>query len=127
MFSGHLLGIITPVLMIHTFGYESIVETGVLSRRLFRLWLAMLYICIVLQSLIIVGLRNHYTADVVVSAYVSPLLWNWYNGVMHPKDVLLNDDDDDMDGDEDSRVRWETAQSSMDQPLLLDSRRQSQV
>jgi hypothetical protein len=128
MFSGHLLGIVTPVLMIHKYGPESIVLTGLLSERTFRAWMAVLWVCVVLQGVIIVGLRNHYTADVVVSAYVTPLLWTWYNGVLHPHDVEAEDvraaatAQDELDEEEAAAVgreRWATvASSDLDAPLL---------
>ena len=83
MFSGHILGILTPTLMVHRFGPGAIVETGLLSQGLLSAWLCVLYACVIAQGFIIVTLRNHYTADIVVSGYVCPLLWNWCVVLVH--------------------------------------------
>jgi len=31
--------------------------------------------------------RNHYTMDVVISCYLTPLLWNWYINHFDPDEM----------------------------------------
>ncbi len=40
---------------------------------------ALLLALVLLQSLLIIMARHHYTIDVVVALYVMPLIWHWYS------------------------------------------------
>jgi hypothetical protein len=99
LFSGHLLGIVTPVMMIGKYGEDCYVQTGLLSYRVFYALLGSLWSLIIFQAILILMMRNHYTADIVVSAYVAPLLWNYYNTVIQPTDLDLDLDLDFADGE----------------------------
>lgn len=91
LFSGHVLGVVTPVLMVGKYGESVFVDSHIISRRLFRGILTVSWSLIFMQSALILMMRNHYTADIVVSLYVSPLLWDYYNTVLQPEDCILDD------------------------------------
>jgi len=91
MFSGHILGIVTPVLMVVKYGELVLVKTGLCSIRTMNAILGVLWLLIIFQGMLIVMMRNHYTSDIVVSTYVTPLLWNYYNTVIQPDDLHLPD------------------------------------
>ena len=44
---------------------------------------------IVIQGVFIVMERSHYTADVVVASYLTPLLWHFRNVGLFPYDVVV--------------------------------------
>ena len=88
MFSGHMLGILVPVLMIIHYGDECLVQNGYLSPVGLRVLVSFLFIMVVVQAILILTMRNHYTSDIVVSCYLTPLLWNYYVDVIYPTDVV---------------------------------------
>jgi hypothetical protein len=94
MFSGHILGIVTPVLMVGKYGEQCMVQTGLCSPRTFFIIMAILWSLIIFQATLILMMRNHYTSDIVVSGYVTPLLWNYYSTVIQPTDLELEDEPD---------------------------------
>jgi hypothetical protein len=88
MFSGHMLGIITPVLMIGHYGDAVLVKNGYISRFTFQCVIIFLIMMIIAQGFLIISMRNHYSSDVVVSCYITPLLWNFYVGYVYPDDAV---------------------------------------
>jgi hypothetical protein len=92
MFSGHILGVITPVLMVGKYGHDCFVKTGALPELVYKVFMGILWSLIGFQASLILMMRNHYTADVVVSFYVAPLLWFYYNDVLQPTDYIVPDD-----------------------------------
>ena len=95
MFSGHILGIVTPVMMVGKYGEKCLIETGLCSQRTFTFIMCIMWMLIIFQATLILMMRNHYTSDIVVSAYVTPLLWNYYCTVLQPNDLCLEQEDDD--------------------------------
>jgi hypothetical protein len=88
MFSGHMLSIISPVLMIGYYGNAVLIQNQYLSKPGFYGLMIILFTMIIGQGIIIVCSRNHYTSDIVVATYLTPLLWNFYVGALYPKDVI---------------------------------------
>ena len=99
MFSGHMLGIITPVLMVGKYGEQVLVHTGLCSLRVFYIIMTILWSLILFQAVLILMMRNHYTSDVVVSGYVTPLLWHYYNHVIQPSDLQVLEAEDVITSD----------------------------
>lgn len=91
MFSGHILGVVTPVLMVQKYGSAVFVRTQLVRAGVLTTVMAILWSLIVFQGCLILMMRNHYTSDVVVSSYVAPLLWVYYNDVIQPDDLYLDD------------------------------------
>ena len=73
-YSGHIFGIVTPSLIIAKYGLEAFQYSPAFHRRL----CVLLCLAVFLQGVFVIGRRNHYTADVVLAAYLTPMLWNFY-------------------------------------------------
>ena len=43
--------------------------------------------CAAIQLPFVTAARNHYTVDIVVACYTTPLLWYWHSTYWHPKDM----------------------------------------
>jgi len=86
MFSGHMLQMILFVLMIHRYGQKC----WVISRTQHRVVLAIVSLLCVAQSCVILMARHHYTSDIVVAFYVTPLLWYFYNNEIDKTDRTPN-------------------------------------
>ncbi|KAH3757395.1 Phosphatidylcholine:ceramide cholinephosphotransferase 3 [Pelomyxa schiedti] len=84
VFSGHMFTLIT---FIFTFQYYSVpvfiqpTANGApsMSKRAIEILNYALYPLILFQIVCILLTRRHYTLDVVVACYVTPLLWHFYN------------------------------------------------
>jgi len=86
LFSGHMLQMITPVLCVEMygrvcFGYSSFTH---------RCLMIGLWLCIFAMGVLILARRHHYTQDVVLGFYVTPLLWHFYSRAINPKDLGLD-------------------------------------
>ena len=103
MFSGHMMQISLPVLSFSKYGRSCFQER--LSPTAFELTRASLVVVVAMQAILIIMNRSHYTSDVVVGAYVTPLLWHFHNRGLFPEEVLPprggknGDDEIRLDGD----------------------------
>ncbi len=86
MFSGHMFGTITPILMVAKYGKATLVDTNIIRQRTFNFYIHFMYCLIPIQGMFIIMMRNHYTSDVVVSCYLTPLLWRFYCDRFSAKD-----------------------------------------
>jgi len=86
MFSGHMLQMILFVLIINHYGRQCFQVSKCV--HLFIVTIALL-LCIA-QSCVILMARHHYTSDIIVAAYVTPLLWYFYNNAIHKEDMKPN-------------------------------------
>ena len=84
MFSGHLLQMILALLVIRKYAPQ----LWELSRAAWIAWSACGVALVFLEAVLIIMARHHYTADVVVALYVTPLLWYSYH--LYVKDALPN-------------------------------------
>ena len=107
MFSGHILQISLPVLSFSTYGRAAFQER--LSARGFEIVRASLAALVAVQAVLILMNRSHYTSDVVVGAYVTPLLWHFHNNALFPYDVLP----------EGTKIRLRNDDTSDDEALRL--------
>jgi len=84
MFSGHMLHLIVFALTFHR--YADIC----FSPRVSQWWIScmklVLWVMVPIQALCIIAQRHHYTADVVVATYLTPLLWYFYCNKLHKVD-----------------------------------------
>jgi hypothetical protein len=64
-------------------------DGGILEPHKVKMIERIMWIIVGIQAILIIALRNHYTADVIVGAYITPLLWHFLNDL-----VLPNDDED---------------------------------
>ena len=75
MFSGHLLQMIVVLLILRKYGRK----VWNASERAWNGALICGVLLVMLEGLLIVMARHHYTADVVVATYVTPLMWYSYH------------------------------------------------
>jgi len=80
IFSGHMLICILCVLVVHRYGAAALQ----LQRNLHITFIWLNVFAAFAQTIMILGARHHYSVDVVVSWYVTPLLWHFYNTEMPP-------------------------------------------
>jgi len=84
MFSGHMLHLIVFIMTFHR--YADIC----FSPRVSQWWISCmklaLWLMVPIQALCIIAQRHHYTADVVVATYLTPLLWYFYCNKLHKVD-----------------------------------------
>lgn len=58
-----------------------------ISNHCVKVFTYAVWILVFLQGLLIISARNHYTMDVIIAAYTSPLLWHWYMTSLEPHDM----------------------------------------
>ena len=111
LFSGHILGVITPVLMVGKYGEKVFIERGLCSKRFFSVVMIVLWSLIFMQASLILMMRNHYTADIVVSLYFTPLFWDYYDSVIQPNDLYLEEEgyEEQNGGDTESETLQEVS------------------
>jgi hypothetical protein len=82
MFSGHLLLCIIIVCMCYRYGNDCLANPK---------WAKILFYFAILLTTIefvmILAARHHYTSDLIVSIYVTPLMWYSYNTIWEPFDL----------------------------------------
>lgn len=83
-FSGHIL-------MTMTYAFcclHYVPNACAMSEEVHGLFKIFVYCTVIVQCLFTIMARNHYTMDVIISLYLTPLLWNYYTTRMEPKDML---------------------------------------
>lgn len=87
IFSGHMLQAIIFGCIVARYGQRcfALSSTGGAVLR------GVTYLLVSSQAFIIVSARNHYTVDVVVASYTTPLLWYFYCNALHPSDLEPED------------------------------------
>ncbi|GBG30559.1 Phosphatidylcholine:ceramide cholinephosphotransferase 3 [Hondaea fermentalgiana] len=83
MFSGHML--LMLVLSISVFHYGE--SAFWISPKRNRIIGAALLVLCVLETFLILASRHHYTSDLVVAWYITPLLWYYHSTKLHPRDA----------------------------------------
>jgi len=83
-FSGHIL--MTTTYAVCCLGAPNAYK---MRRRVQASFIALVWApaTVVMQCILTVMARNHYTMDVVISAYLTPLLWSFYTTRMEPEDM----------------------------------------
>eukprot|EP01065_Artemidia_motanka_P036119 TRINITY_DN4401_c0_g1_i1.p1 TRINITY_DN4401_c0_g1~~TRINITY_DN4401_c0_g1_i1.p1 ORF type:complete len:353 (+),score=74.23 TRINITY_DN4401_c0_g1_i1:101-1159(+) len=87
IFSGHLLITVSMLCVLWTYGGRC---WGLESRGHTILFCVML-IPALAQTVMILSARHHYSVDVVVAWYTTPLLWNFHNTALMPEDDFVPD------------------------------------
>lgn len=87
IFSGHMLQAIVFGLLIVRYGGASFALRPQAATALS----VAVAVIVALQAVLIIAARNHYTVDVVVACYTTPLLWYFYDKAVHPHDVQIAD------------------------------------
>jgi hypothetical protein len=88
LFSGHVLQMSVPVLIIAKYG-RAMFELSDLAHRCS---LALLWGLVLAMALAIVARRHHHTQDVVLAGYLTPLLWHFFDREIKPDDKLPPED-----------------------------------
>jgi hypothetical protein len=57
------------------------------ARFVHNVFRPLVWLMVVIQGITIIMARNHYTMDVVIASYVTPLLWHWYITALEPEDM----------------------------------------
>jgi hypothetical protein len=83
MFSGHMLLCLLLTLAVLRYGEAAFW----IARRHNMVLVAVCLALCVAQSYLILAARHHYTSDVVVAWYVTPLLWYYFNTAVYPRDL----------------------------------------
>lgn len=83
VFSGHMLMAISYAFTLLRYA-SAVFAIPHASMFFFRI-LVWTLVCV--QGVTIIMARNHYTMDVVIASYVSPLLWHWYLTALEPEDM----------------------------------------
>ena len=73
-YSGHMVSVITCAFVVHRYLPQQLKMSGQ-ARKVLKFILILL---VVAQCLLIITARHHYSLDVVVSLYVMPLIWHFY-------------------------------------------------
>lgn len=74
-FSGHMIAVITTALAIYRY-----LPQHINMKPISKLILAgLLVIAIIIQSILIIMARHHYTMDIIIALYVIPLIWHSYS------------------------------------------------
>jgi hypothetical protein len=84
LFSGHVLQMSIPVLLISKYG-RVIFEW---SDLVHCCSLALLWGLVLAMAVAIVARRHHYTQDVVLAGYLTPLLWHFFDREIKPDDKV---------------------------------------
>lgn len=87
IFSGHMLQAIVFGLLILRYGGAAFALRPQAASALSVAVAAV----VALQAVLVIAARNHYTVDVIVACYTSPLLWYFYDTALHPHDVRIAD------------------------------------
>jgi len=82
-FSGHILMTMTSAFCCLRYAPAAYRMT----RRAEACFTALVWAAVAMQCILTVAARNHYTMDVVISAYLTPLLWSFYTTSMEPEDM----------------------------------------
>jgi PAP2 superfamily C-terminal len=83
VFSGHMLQAITFGFIVTRYGQRCFSLAG----RAETLLRAATFTLVASQAFFVVAARNHYTVDVIVACYTTPLLWYFYVSAVHPVDL----------------------------------------
>lgn len=87
LFSGHMLHLI---IFVSTFcRYADACFAPRIKGRSVSVLKFLLWCTVLVQAVGIISLRHHYTVDVVVACYFTPLLWYWYCHKISPVDYTL--------------------------------------
>ncbi|MDP2439105.1 MAG: sphingomyelin synthase family protein [archaeon] len=88
LFSGHMLMTLSSTLMVFWYSNQVIFPAVWLPRA----WQMIATGCALIQPLLILGSRHHYTVDIVVALYTVPMLWVLYTRYvgepLYPIDLL---------------------------------------
>src|SRR3989338_1996479 len=88
LFSGHMLMTLSSTLMVFWYSNKVIFPAVWLPRA----WQMIAMGCALIQPLLILGSRHHYTVDIVVALYTVPMLWVLYTRYvgepLYPNDLL---------------------------------------
>jgi hypothetical protein len=82
-FSGHILMTMTYALCCLRYAPNAYMMSPTVECR----FTTMVWATVGMQCILTVMARNHYTMDVVISLYLTPLLWSFYTTKMEPKDM----------------------------------------
>jgi hypothetical protein len=82
-FSGHILLAMTLAFCCVRYVPHAFMMTASIESW-FKRWV---WATVVIQCIFTIMARNHYTMDVVISLYLTPLLWSFYTTKMEPGDV----------------------------------------
>jgi len=81
IFSGHLL-ITVSMFVIHiSYGQRC---WGI-SSKCHKIMIGLTFIPALAQTIMILAARHHYSVDIIIAWYTTPLLWNFYNTVICPE------------------------------------------
>lgn len=83
-FSGHIL-------MTMTYAFcclRYVPNACAISEKVHFLFKIFICCIVIIQCVFTIMARNHYTMDVIISLYLTPLLWSYYTTRMEPKDML---------------------------------------
>ena len=83
VFSGHVFHVWLSVLMIFKYS-KAVFRLSDNGNKVLLFFTALLGI---VQVPITLAARNHYTVDVVVASWATPLMWFWYSKQVLPKDM----------------------------------------
>ncbi|CAK9021768.1 Phosphatidylinositol:ceramide inositolphosphotransferase 2 (Inositol-phosphorylceramide synthase 2) (AtIPCS2) (IPC synthase 2) (Protein ENHANCING RPW8-MEDIATED HR-LIKE CELL DEATH 1) (Sphingolipid synthase 2), partial [Durusdinium trenchii] len=83
MFSGHMLLMLVLTLVVHEYSEAAL---WISKKQANLLTLLCVVLCLV-ESVLILAARHHYTSDLVVAFYTTPLLWSSYSRHLHPADL----------------------------------------
>jgi len=82
-FSGHILVTMTCALCCLRYAPNAYMMTPSVQ----ACFTAMVWATVAMQCLLTIIARNHYTMDVVISVYLTPLLWSFYTTKMETQDM----------------------------------------
>lgn len=78
VFSGHMFQDLTLAMGVWEYGTRLMK-----NRNLVRVLQASMFALCIIQAILIVGSRNHYTIDIVIAAYVAPTCWLGFDRVFY--------------------------------------------
>ena len=82
-FSGHILMTMTSAFCCLRYAPNAYMMTA----RVEDWFRGLVWATVAMQCIFTIMARNHYTMDVVISLYVTPLLWSFYTTRMEPEDM----------------------------------------
>ena len=86
MFSGHIFLCLVIVCLLNQYG----VKAFWIPQSWNNVIVAVALVLSLIETILIISARHHYTADVVVAWYLTPLLVFFYNNKIHPLDLTPN-------------------------------------
>ena len=95
-YSGHIFQCFLEILIIFKYSKACLRLPPILHTML----LVIVTCCAIIQVPILLSARNHYTVDVVIALYVTPLLWFWHSTYWKPNDLCPGTIGVEYDGQE---------------------------